>query len=52
MVKTACQEGIEIIEKCGENGLKSSIFENVLLKTMFYAILQPLWAALAHFWNI
>ena len=52
MVKKACQEGIEIIENCGENRLKNSIFDNVLLKTMFYAILQPLWTVLAHFWNI
>ena len=52
MVKKACQEGIEIIENCGENRLKNSIFDNVLLKTMLCSNLQPLWTVLARFWNI
>ena len=52
MIKKACQEGIKIIENCGENRLKNSIFDNVLLKTMFYSILQPFWTVLARFWDI
>ena len=52
MVKKACQEGIQIVENCGENRLKNSIFDNVLLKTMFYLILQPFWTVLARFWDI
>ena len=48
----SCHEGIEIVENCEEIRLKNNIFDNVLLKTIFFAILQPFWVVLAHFWAI
>ena len=52
MLKNISQEGIKSIENVEKIAKQNNFFYDVLLRTMLYAILQPLWVGLVHFWNI